>query len=116
MTRTRSTMKRSTKTFPNMRVMTIGLVGLALTVSLGLQARASAQQTAQQVKVAQSSSSTGAVPLVSSHRRVLDRYCVTCHNRLLETAGLRLDEADVASPGTGADVWEKVVRKLRTGT
>ena len=27
-----------------------------------------------------------------------------------------LDEADVANPGGGAEVWEKVVRKLRTGT
>ena len=107
---------RAPKAFPNMRVVTTGLAGLALIVSLCLQARASAQQTTPPAKVTQSSSSTGAVPLVSSHRQVLDRYCVTCHNRRLETAGLRLDEADVANPGERADVWEKVVRKLRTDT
>ena len=28
---------------------------------------------------------------------------------------MKLDEADVANPGEGAEIWEKVVRKLRTG-
>ncbi len=59
---------------------------------------------------------TGVVPAGSGQRQVLDRYCVTCHNQKLKTAGLMLDEADVANPGAGAEVWEKVVRKLRTGT
>jgi len=31
------------------------------------------------------------------------------------TAGLKLDEADVVSPGEAPEIWEKVVRKLRTG-
>src|SRR6266481_8501852 len=94
--------------------MTIGLAGLALSVCLCLHARGSAQQMARQV--AQSSPSTGAVTPVSSHRQVIDRYCVTCHNQKLKTAGLTLDEADVASPGATGEVWEKVVRKLRTST
>ncbi len=46
---------------------------------------------------------------------MLDRYCVTCHNQRLATAELKLDEADVANPGEAAEIWEKVVRKLRTG-
>src|SRR5262249_23771639 len=57
-----------------------------------------------------------AVPSVSGHRRVIDRYCVTCHNKKLKTAGLMLDEADVAHPDVAAESWEKVVRKLRTST
>jgi lipoprotein signal peptidase len=64
---------------------------------------------------AQSVSSTGAVAPVSSHRQVLDRYCVTCHNERLKTAGLPLDQIDAAHPGQHAEEWEKVVRKLRTG-
>lgn len=103
------------KALPSTRVVTIGVAGLALIVSLGFQARPSAQQTAPQVEVAQSSAPTSAVPLVSSHRRMIDRYCVTCHNQRLVTAGLKLDEADVAKPGEGTEIWEKVVRKLRTG-
>ena len=48
-------------------------------------------------------------------RALLDQYCVTCHNARLATAGLRLDESDVAHVGAGAETWEKVVRKLRSG-
>ena len=35
---------------------------------------------------------------------VLDRYCVTCHNQRLRTAGLTLDTLNVAAPGTQAEV------------
>ncbi len=90
--------------------------GLALTVSLCLQVESAAQQTAPHAVSAQSPSSTGAPPSASSSRQLIDRYCVTCHNERLETAGLRLDQIDVANVTEGAEVWEKVVRKLRTGT
>lgn len=52
----------------------------------------------------------------SSHRPTLERYCLTCHNQRLRTAGLTLDDADIDHAGERADVWEKVVRKLRTGS
>ena len=48
-------------------------------------------------------------------RALLDRYCVTCHNRTLKTAGLQLDEVDLAQVGAHAAVLEKVVKKLRSG-
>ena len=50
-------------------------------------------------------------------RAVLDRYCVTCHNDRLRTGGLTLDASsvDAADPSRHADVWEKVIAKLRTG-
>src|SRR5262245_17911910 len=102
------------KAFPSARVATIGVCWLALIVSLGIQARPSAQQPPQ-AKRTQSSSPRGAVSPASSQRAVLDRYCVTCHNQRLVTAGLKLDEADVVSPGEAPEIWEKVVRKLRTG-
>ena len=51
----------------------------------------------------------------ATQRALLDRYCVTCHNARLRTAGLELDTADLADVGGGAEVWEKVVRKLRAG-
>jgi hypothetical protein len=43
-------------------------------------------------------------------KALLDRYCVTCHNQKLKTAGLILDKADL-----DPETWEKVVRKLRAG-
>ena len=106
---------KTPKAFPSTRLAAIGLAALALTAALGFEARPSAQQTAPRVEAAQSSTPTGAVPAASSHRRTIDRYCVTCHNQKLKTAGLMLDEADVAHPGDGGEIWEKVVRKLRTG-
>src|SRR5262245_29821450 len=112
--------KHGKKTLPTRRglcrVIKGGAVGwFVLIVSLCIQARSSAQQPAPQVKSVQSSPPIGAASPESSHRLTLDRYCVTCHNQRLVTAGLKLDEANVANPGEGAELWEKVVRKLRTG-
>src|SRR5580704_11332555 len=50
-----------------------------------------------------------------SARAVIDKYCVTCHNAKLKTAGLQIDTADVTHIGERADLWEKVALKLRTG-
>src|SRR5947207_5514721 len=48
-------------------------------------------------------------------RAALDRYCVTCHNQKIKTAGLMLDLMDVQKVAEEAPTWEKVVQKLRTG-
>src|SRR5690606_7447321 len=47
---------------------------------------------------------------------VLQTYCVICHNQRANTAGLALDTLDVENTGVHAATWEKVVKKLRTGT
>jgi hypothetical protein len=49
----------------------------------------------------------------ASHRAVLNKYCVTCHNDRLRTAELTLQNADLVDLGRNAALWEKVVRKLR---
>ena len=51
----------------------------------------------------------------AAERALLDRYCVTCHNERLQTAGLQLDTADVTHVAADPVLWEKVVRKLRAG-
>ena len=48
-------------------------------------------------------------------RELLDRYCVTCHNERLRTAGLALDVLEVTTVGESPEIWENVVRKLRAG-
>ena len=48
-------------------------------------------------------------------RATLDQYCVTCHNERLKTGGLMLDKADIDHVGASAELWEKVLRKLRAG-
>ena len=62
------------------------------------------------------SQSSALLSSTSPQRAQLNRYCVTCHNQRLKTAGLMLDVVDVEHPGDHAEVWEKVVRKLRTRT
>ena len=52
-------------------------------------------------------------------REFLDTYCVTCHHARARTSatssGVVLDAVDAARVGPDAAVWEKVVRKMRTG-
>lgn len=82
------------RAFWNTRVL---IVGLVLTGFLCLEA-------------------IGASPSAVDSRKVIDRYCVTCHNKVLKTGGLTLDLIDIDNIKEGAEVWEKVVQKLRTGT
>ncbi len=51
----------------------------------------------------------------ASLQQTLDRYCLTCHGEALQTAGLRLDSADIARANENPEMWERVVHKLRTG-
>ncbi len=51
----------------------------------------------------------------SSLRPLLNRYCVGCHSDRLRTAGLSLEALDAGHVAEGAEVWEEVVRKLRSG-
>lgn len=53
---------------------------------------------------------------VTSYRNTLNQYCVSCHNDTLRTAGFSLQQADIGNPGVQAEVWEKVLRKLRART
>ena len=63
----------------------------------------------------------GAQPAVSPPaslspvHRVITKYCVTCHNERLQTANLALDTLDLANVAADAEVWEKVIYKLRGG-
>ncbi len=46
---------------------------------------------------------------------MLDQYCVTCHNDRLETGGLTLEGINLGDIAGNAELWEKVVQKLRAG-
>jgi cytochrome c551/c552 len=59
------------------------------------------------VFVSAAASLAGQTPLESA----VNRYCVTCHNDKLKTAGLSLSSAAAAS----SEALEKVLRKLRSG-
>ena len=49
-------------------------------------------------------------------QQTIDRYCAACHNDRLGTAGLTLAGRDLSQVGARAEIWEKVVTKLRTRT
>ncbi|PWT85474.1 MAG: hypothetical protein C5B57_02855 [Blastocatellia bacterium] len=51
----------------------------------------------------------------SSYQAVLNQYCTPCHNQRTKAGGLTLDAIDPAKVPENAEVWEKVVRKLRVG-
>ena len=99
-------------------VLRIGVVcaGLALTVLVGLAAASSAQQPAAHAEASPATVAAAPTPSAAAGRRLLDRYCLTCHSQRLETAGLSLEALDLAHVAADAPVWEKVVQKLRTGT
>ena len=65
--------------------------------SVGPQTTASAQLSSEQA------------------RALLDKYCVSCHNDRLKTQNLSLQGLDLTNVADHAELWEKVIRKLRAG-
>ena len=47
---------------------------------------------------------------------MFDKYCVSCHNQRLRTAGFAIDNLDSAHPAANPEAWEKVIAKLRAGS
>jgi hypothetical protein len=80
-------------------IVWIGIVAWVQPQAAGLQ---------QPARVA----AAGAVPPA---RAVLDRYCVTCHNARLRTAGLALDTLNPGDVAGNPQIWEKVIRKVKVG-
>ncbi len=92
------------------RLLTLPSGFLVIGVALSLPAGAHAQESAG------GSATAGLSPASADARQLLDRYCVACHSDRLETAGLSLENIDVAHVPAAAETWENVVRKLRTST
>ena len=84
------------------------IFGLLLAAWLVLPSPVSANQT---LSPPPQVSPSGPPPL----RPVLNQYCVVCHNERLQTGGLSLETMDAVHVSEGAEVWEKVIRKLRMG-
>jgi len=66
----------------------------------------------------QTSHSSGE-PMQAAQKVTLDQYCVTCHNSRATTSatasGVVLDRADLNHVADDPALWERVVRKVRTG-
>src|SRR5689334_22252932 len=52
-------------------------------------------------------------------RQTLDKYCAGCHNARVKTSatagGVILNDVNLATVPSDPVLWEKVIRKLRTG-
>jgi len=83
----------------------------ALTLSAGWVLHAS---SAQQTPARPSSVPANAPAAAANPRAIVDKYCVTCHNQRTRSSDLVLEGIDISRPGTHSEIWEGVVRRLRT--
>ena len=88
------------------RTFSLRLFGGVITALIGVGAFEATAAGAQTIGAAPGSAAT--------YRQVLDRYCVTCHNERVQTANLSLETASLDQVGEDAEIWEKVLVKLRT--
>jgi hypothetical protein len=49
------------------------------------------------------------------YRSAVKRYCGGCHNDTLKTSGLSLDHVELTNVSADADIWERVIKKVRVG-
>ena len=75
----------------------------------------SAQQQRSPAPATPAASAQAAAAAPVDNQALIKTYCVSCHNERTKTAGLALDATDLNDIPAHADVWEKVVRKVRAG-
>ena len=85
-------------------------LGLFLAVSIRSLSGQSATASEVQPQPARAATTSSLNP-----QALLDKYCVTCHSNRLKTANLSLQGLDLTKVADHAEVWEKVIRKLRAG-
>src|SRR5947207_510247 len=56
-----------------------------------------------------------AAPPAPEYAGLVGTYCVTCHNDRLKTAGLSLQGLPLSDVAGHAQIWEQVMRKVRSG-
>jgi hypothetical protein len=94
--------------------LAIGWTSL-LIMSVGLIV--SAQSTSQRGQTATTvpTPRPAAAPAYEAQKAILNDYCIECHNKTGKTAGLAIDELNIARVGDNVQEWEKIVKKLRAG-
>src|SRR5262245_38618590 len=87
------------------------LVGVSLGTGLLAEQAGPAKQGAPATLAA-----TGAPRDAATQNGLLDKYCVSCHNPRVNAGNLKLDAMNLSAVPEGAEVWERVIRKVRAGT
>jgi hypothetical protein len=112
---------------PIFALLVSGSIAVALSVQTSARLRSPAiaeelrrgapeRDSAEPARQAPPATTPGRPTPPTAAKAVLDTYCITCHNQRLRTAGLALDSLDVTRPGADAELWEKVIAKLRAGS
>ena len=101
----------------NTKVLATGcVVALSLLVSgTSAQTAQTSQTAAPRPQATPAAQSAQSLPDAAAQRKMLDQYCVGCHNEDDRVANLFLDKLDIAHLADHAELGEKIVRKLRAG-
>jgi cytochrome c551/c552 len=60
-------------------------------------------------------SSAGSTSTVTAHAALVEKSCLSCHNDKSKTAGLSLQDLSLAEVPARAEIWERVLRKVKSG-
>ncbi|MBV9398290.1 MAG: DUF1592 domain-containing protein [Bryobacterales bacterium] len=71
------------------------------------------QPLLQETAVAQAGGNAPPAVSADQHRAMLNTYCTGCHNSRAKVGGLALEGLDLRAAADNAEIWEKVLRKLR---
>src|SRR5262245_42876615 len=97
------------------RVATGGIAVVTTLLVVSAAPRGASLKAAPQATQGQAAANP-AVDFSAEANAMVGKYCVTCHNERLKTGGLTLDAAGMTNIGKHAEVWEKVIRKVRGGS
>src|SRR5262245_61773693 len=97
---------RAVQKRPTLLILACGSLLLIASVAAKLSANQSGAPLSPQ-------RATAAAPATPA-RDLVNSYCIACHNERSKTANLLLDKADAERPGNSAEIWEKVIVKLRS--
>src|SRR6185312_6206508 len=56
-----------------------------------------------------------AVAAAAGPGAIVSQYCSACHNDRAKVAGVTFDKADPSNPAADPELWERAIRKLRSG-
>jgi hypothetical protein len=90
-----------------MRRTTLFLAGLGFVASAF--AVSSQTASARQAQAGQTSD------VVAANQATIQKYCFSCHNEKVKSGGLTLSTLDLSRAAEKPEVWEHVIRKVRTG-
>jgi cytochrome c553 len=103
--------------------MAAGAVTVATLASTPRAASSAAIEPSPQTQPGRAAPALGQQPtttapvasVASPEQQLVNRYCITCHNERLKTANLMLDKVDVTRVTDDAEMWERIIAKLRGG-